>query len=220
MRVYRGIKQATPEWFQLRSGKPTASCFDRIITPARGEPSKASTGYIFELFAERIMGCSPENVEAYTSRAMQHGVDTEPVARDAYAVLRDADVEEVAFCETDDGFAGCSPDGLVGDDGGLELKCPQLHTHLRYLAEPAKLVEDYRCQVHGTLWVTGRAWWDIASYAPWGGVPMVVQRVEPDEFTEKLAEAMADFKDRYEAAWAQIEPHLTEWTVIDEDHPF
>lgn len=220
MKVYRGIKQGTDAWFMLRLGKPTASNFDRIITPSRGELSKGAMGYVYELLAERIMGCSPEDVAAFTSRAMQHGVDHEPMARKAYEIRGGWDVEEVAFCETDDGFAGCSPDGLIGDHAGLELKCPQLHTHLRYLSEPKQLEMDYRCQVHGCMWVTGREWWDIASYAPWGSVPMVIHRVVRNDFTESLGEAMQTFRSMYDEAWASIEPKLTAAPVIDMEVPF
>ncbi|NRA59027.1 MAG: YqaJ viral recombinase family protein, partial [Phycisphaerales bacterium] len=201
MKTHR-VKQGTRDWYMLRLGKPTASCFDRIITPKTGKASAQQDWYLFDLLAERVMGCPPEDAEAYTNRAIEHGNEFEPMARAAYALEHDADVVEVGFCETDDGFAGCSPDGLVGDDGGLELKCPQLATHLRYLKDPAELVAAYRCQVHGCLWVAGRDWWDIASYAPWQGVPMVVERVRRDEFTDALGEALGEFQEKYEKAWA------------------
>jgi len=74
-------------------------------------------------------------IEAYTSRAMQDGIDMEPEARACYSFLAGGEVKQVGFCLSDDGRFGCSPDGLVGDDGGLELKCPLPKTHIKYLVE-------------------------------------------------------------------------------------
>lgn len=223
-RIHRGIKQGTYEWGMLRLGKATASEFDQIITPKTGKLSAQAGRYIRDLIAERIRGCVPDDVETMTSRAMQHGIDTEPIARSTYQAIHDVDVEEVAFIDAADPFFGCSPDGLIGDDGGLELKCPTLEKHVGYMLDPDSLVMDYRHQVHGCLWVTQREWWDIASFAPWGGVPMVVVRVTPDDFTEALGAALRKFKDQYDEAWDAIEPRLTKTYPLgappDEDHPF
>lgn len=223
-KIHRGIKQGTYEWGMIRLGKATASEFDKLITPKTMKPSAQAEGYIRDLIAERIRGCVPDDIETFTSRAMQHGTDTEPIARSTYQAIHDVEVDQVTFIEGADPFFGCSPDSLVGDDGGLELKCPKLETHIGYMLDPDSLVMDYRHQVHGCLLVTGRSWWDIASFAPWGGVPMVVVRVYPDEFTEKLGECLLAFKAKYDEAWAQIEPRLSKTHPLgvprDEDHPF
>lgn len=224
MKPYYDIKQGTHEWGMIRLGKATASDFDKIITPKTGKLSAQAGGYIRDLIAERIRGCVPEDIGTFTSRSMQHGIDTEPIARSTYQAIYDVDVAQVGFIDADDPFFGCSPDGLVGDPGGLELKCPTLEKHLAYMLEPESLVMDYRHQVHGCLWVTQREWWDIASFAPWGGVPMVVVRVEPDDFTEKLGGALLEFKAMYDDAWKSIEPRLSKTHPLglapDDDHPF
>ena len=84
----------------------------------------------------------------------------------------------VGFVLRDDGEVGGSPDRLVGEDGGLEIKNPAMHTHIGYLLDPPSLVADYAPQVQGYLYLTGRAWWDVLSYNP--DLPPLVARVEPD----------------------------------------
>lgn len=189
-------------WYWLRMGIPTASNFDRIITPARGALSTGIDGYIAELIAELATGI-PVGVESYTSRSMEHGIDTEAEARGWYGFDTGHDVEEVGFITTDDGHFGCSPDGLVGDDGGLELKCPEAKTHVGYMLDNAALLAAYKCQVHGSLVVTGRSWWDIVSYCR--NMEPVVVRVEPDDFTSKMSVALSEFRIRFEEAVARFE---------------
>lgn len=194
--------QGTPEWYWLRAGMPTASRFDSIITPAKGELSKGITGYIAELIAETVTGI-PADIDSYMSRAMVDGVNTEAEARNWYAFDTGRDVEQVGFITDDDGHFGCSPDGLVDEDGGLELKCPTAKVHVGYLLDNASLVTAYKCQVHGCLAVTGRAWWDVMSYCQ--GFPPVLIRVEPDEFTGKLSVALSKFRMEFEQAVAAFE---------------
>ena len=209
-------EQGSPEWWQCRQGIPTASGFDRIVTPAKGELSKQADAYIYELIADRIMGV-PENVESFTSREMQYGIDTEPEARAWYQMETGLMVRKVGFCVADDGSIGCSPDGLVDPDGGLELKCPLAKTHVGYLMQGG-LPAEYKLQVHGSLVVTGRSWWDFVSYCP--GIKPVMIRVEPDEFTAKLRDALESFAFRYAAMWAkmqEIDPDLRP-SVVAEAH--
>ena len=195
-------EQGSVDWWLARKGIPTASQFDRILTPKTGKYSASAEEYICELIADGMMGGPPQGIEGYTSKAMQDGIDTEPEARRWYAFERDAHVQQVGFCLTDDGRFGCSPDGLVGDDGGLELKCPMLKTHIKYLSA-GTLPAEYKCQVHGSLIVTERAWWDFVSYAP--NLPPLLVRVEPDTFTEQLRAAMETFWTQLEHAKALIE---------------
>jgi len=196
-------EQGSVEWFEARRGIPTASGFSNLITPSRGEPSKSMVPYIYQLLAEKYTGGCPVDIESYTSRAMQDGIDMEPEARRCYAFLAGGEeVREVGFCLSDDGRFGCSPDGLVGDDGGLELKCPLPKTHIKYLVEN-QLPDEYKAQVHGSLIVTGRKWWDFMSYAH--GLPEFRIRVEPDEFTDKLRECMAAFVAKFDATERQIQ---------------
>ena len=198
-------EQGSVSWWMARAGTPSASNFDRIITPKTGKLSAQAMPYICELIAERVMGGPPEGVEAYTSRAMQYGVDTEPEARAYYELESGVKVQQVGFIFDDSGRFGCSPDGLVGDDGGLELKCPMAKTHVAYLLA-GELPTEYRCQVHSSLLVTGRKWWDFMSYCI-GFSPFII-RVVPDAFTAAMATALAEFLDMYDACWKQIEPNV------------
>jgi|2_EtaG_2_1085320.scaffolds.fasta_scaffold43633_2 putative phage-type endonuclease len=193
--------QGTEEWFEARRGVATASQFDKIITPKTGKPSAQSFGYICQLIAEKMVPNAPEAIEAYSNHYMEYGVNTEPEARDYYAFRYDTEVQQVGFCMTDDEMFGCSPDGLVGAPGGLELKCPALKTHVGYLLA-GSLPAAYKCQVHGSLYVTGREWWDFMSYAV--GLPPFLLRVYPDEFTEQMGEALKEFTIKYEEAWERI----------------
>lgn len=191
MKIY-DMEQGSEEWYMVRRGKPTASQFGRIITAAKGDYSKSAKTYMYELIGEIAMGGAPVGVESYTSKQMQDGIDCEPEARRWYEFNFDCEVRQVGFVF--DGRFGCSPDGLVGDVGMLELKCPMLKTQAKYLAEGV-LPPEYKQQVHGSLIVTGREWCDFVSYAP--GLPEFRVRVEPDEYTEAMREALNKFWDEW-----------------------
>ena len=166
--------QNSPEWEQVRLGIPTASEFDRIITPT-GKRSSQADSYVYRLLAEQMTG-KPQN--GYVNGHMDRGHELEPEARRFYELQRDCIVEQVGFCMTDDRRAGCSPDGLVVDNGLVEIKCPAPHTHVQYLLS-RKVEQEYWPQVQGQLWVTGRKWADVLSYHP--EMTPVIVRVERDE---------------------------------------
>lgn len=186
------IEQGTPEWHELRCGIPTSSCFDKIVTPAKGELSAQSSTYLHELLAEWLSG---EPGDSFSSRWTERGTELEPQARAYYAFERDADVRQVGFVFADSTrMVGCSPDGLVDDNGLLEFKCPKPSTHIGYLLA-GKLPTTYRAQVQGSLMVTGRQWCDFVSYCP--GLPPLIVRVDRDaEFIAKLRAALATFTSR------------------------
>lgn len=201
--------QYSVEWWTARAGIPTASNFDKIVTPTKGEKSKSSLKYACELAAE-IAGM--KNPNFFTERenrpksfAMANGTNMEPEARRKYQAERDVDVKELGFCTTDNGQFACSPDGeVIGDaegPGGLELKVPNPETHAMYLLK-GELPDDYRCQVHGQLLVTGWKFVDFMSYNPWLA-PFIV-RVRPDSFTVKLAAALEDFHVEYMDVLARL----------------
>ena len=194
---------------------PTASCFDRILTPAKGDPSSQARKYIAELIGEQMATFLPANAPNFTSRAMDWGQQTEAEARRFYGMERDTDVANGGFCLHDSRRYGSSPDGLIGlhigadpiklgfsCTGALELKCPQPGTQAGYLMDGDKLPESYRWQVHGHLLVTGAAWCDFCSYVP--GMPAVLVRVEPSKDTDLLRVALDDFCDRYATALAKV----------------
>ena len=155
-------KQGTEEWFQARLGIPTASEFNKVITPAKMEASKSADTYINKLVAEWLRGMADES---FQSDWMKRGHEVEEEARDYYAFRFDVEVKQVGFCLEDAKRFGCSPDGLIGEDGGVEIKCCSAGVHVGYLLAN-KVPTEYRLQVLGSLLVTGREWWDFLSFHP------------------------------------------------------
>jgi putative phage-type endonuclease len=201
MKTY-DFDQYSPEWFAVRRGIPTASEFHRIITAKQGKSSAQAHGYLCRLIGDRFDIDYPR-VNDNATAAMKRGTQFEPEARRFYEFDRDTTVAQVGFCTTDDGRLGCSPDGLVGDDGLIEIKCPSPEVHVAYILDGG-LPDDYRPQVHGQLLVTGRSWCDFLSYCP--GLPNFIVRVEADEFTTKLRCALEDFLARYDELLARFTP--------------
>jgi len=167
-------EQGSPEWLAARLGIPSASMFAKIVT-TKGIWSASADAYINQLVAERLTG---EREEVFQSHHMLRGTELEPDARDLYSLISDAEVTEVGFCLHDTLSAGCSPDGLIGEEGGLEIKAPAPSTHVEYL-RGGVLPSKYKQQVMGCLWITGREWWDFVSCHP-TMKPLIV-RVERDE---------------------------------------
>jgi len=201
------MPQYSPEWWTARRGFPSASAFDRILTPT-GKLSASASGYIQELIADRCSLSPNFFTERPMSRDMANGLNMEPEARRWYAMERpEARIQEVGGVVSDCGRFWCSPDALVDEDGVLELKCPKLSTQVGYLME-GTLPAEYRPQVHGHLVVTGRKWCEFCSYAP--GLAGFLVRVEPDDYTAKLRIALDDFYTAYHAAIRRVAPHLLE----------
>jgi len=167
-------EQGSFEWLAARLGIPSASMFAKIVT-TKGAWSTSADTYINQLVAERLTG---EREEVFQSHHMIRGTELEPDARDLYSLMTNSEVIEVGFCLHDTLAAGCSPGGLIGEDGGLEIKCPAPSTHVEYL-RGGVLPSKYKQQVMGCLWITGREWWDFVSYHP-TMKPLIV-RVERDE---------------------------------------
>ena len=190
--------QYSDEWWEARRGLPTGSQFSRIVK-MNGEPSAQRKAYLYECAATRITGIYKET---FTSAAMQEGTDREALSRAIYAMETESIVDEVGFCISDCGRYGASPDGLVGNDGCLELKNPAAHTHVEYLMK-GKLPSTYYQQVHGHLLVTGRLWCDFCSYSP--GLPIFIVRVYRDDlFNDKLHSALVAFCDELDEVCNKI----------------
>ena len=168
------MDQGTQEWLEARLGCPSGSGFSKLIT-ASGTPSSSAESYINDLIAELITG---ESTPFHVTEWMQRGTELEPFARMNYELETDSEVTEVGFCMHDILCCGVSPDGLIGDDGGIEIKCPKPSTHVKYLRN-GKLPSEYKAQVMGCLWITGREWWDFMSYHP--QMPNLLIRVHRDE---------------------------------------
>ena len=194
------IEQRTEEWLKERSGKFTGSRFaDAMACNKRtGEPLQSFYDLVWDVVAERIMGAPKEGP---TGIALQWGTDVEPYAKEAYEFNSGNIVEQCGFIlHKEYDFVGCSPDGLVGSDGGIEIKCPKDSTiHLRRFIDGVP--EKYIPQCQGFLWVTGREWIDFASYDP--RMPddhrlLIIRITRNDEFIKRLesrileAEAMVN----------------------------
>ncbi len=193
------LEQGSPEWLQARLGIPTASQFSRLITPKTMKPSTQSFDYLSELIAEWMLG---KPLDAEENEWMQRGRELEPSAIDFYQLQRDVDVERCGFALLDDRSAGCSPDGLVGTEGGLEIKCPSPAKHVAYLLGQESM-DKYTPQIQGCMWITGRQWWDRLSFHP--ELPPLLVRVERDEkFIATLAQIVTDFTGQLAEAKAKI----------------
>jgi len=188
------VAQRSKEWYEARRGLPTCSRFDKILTASTAKPSAAQETLINELIAESIM--PPEQgVIHHISPEMEYGMKLEAEARCAYDLeFAKEPVKEVGFLIADCGLFGGSPDALVGENGGVELKVPNASTHIGYI-RAGVLPSEYKQQVHGYLVVTGRKFWDFFSYAR--HIPPFHLRVEPDEYTAKLSAELMSFAQRY-----------------------
>jgi len=187
MIVRDDIIQGTPEWFAEHAGKPGVSSVNKVITTA-GKPSKQANEYALQLAGEYILGTMEHG---YTSFAMQQGLDREDEARRLYAMLYDVEIKQVGMIYKDDRQDRlCSPDGLM-DGTGIEIKCPMLKTHIKYLLDN-KLPTEYFCQVQGSMYITGFDTWNFMSYYP-GIDPFIITANRDEEFIGKLDKALDEF---------------------------
>jgi len=199
-------EQRSPEWHTIRLGIPTASNFHRILT-AIGKISAQREDYLYQLVTERIIGQDVLSIPETISSVITDGVEREEESRLIYAMHTESVVQQVGFCLSDCGRYGCSPDGLIGDDGLVELKNPTAKTAVKYLHDKQAMVKTYFVQVQGQLLVTNRAWCDLFCYYP-GLQPVLVKvardedyiatlKVEIERFCEELDDATLNVKSKY-----------------------
>lgn len=202
------LQQGTEEWKVARRGFASASRMADIMAKTKSGPAATRANYMAQLVAERLTGkCE----ESYTSADMQRGTELEPEARAAYCLLTDNDVAEVGFIlHPAIEWSGASPDGLIGDDGLIEIKCPKTATHIDTL-RGGSIDRRYMLQMQWQMACTGRQWCDFASYDPRlpGSMSLHIRRVQRDnilifemeahviEFLREIAETVADLKTRY-----------------------
>lgn len=190
--ILHTVTQGSTEWLAVRAGIPTASAFDRIVTP-KGKPSTQAEKYMHQLLAERMMGHPVLQVQTHW---MGRGQALEGEAVLYYEGVRELDTTVIGLVTNDEGTIGASPDRFVGEDGLLEIKCPAEHTHVGYLLTRS-VDAEYLPQVMGQLWITGRKWLDIVSYHP--EMPIAIVRVERDEaFIATLTNAVGAFSRELE----------------------
>jgi len=182
--IIHNCEQGSEEWFAVKCGKVSASHFGDVLNKKTGRRT-----YMLKVLAERMSG---ELMSGYSNKAMEDGIELEPVARECYEDIF-GPVQQVGFVELND-YVGCSPDGLIGDDGGLEIKASYPNTHIDYILS-GKLPAVYVPQVQGNMWVTGRKWWDFVSFCPKiKDRPFWQIRVERDE---KYIENLTAEVDRF-----------------------
>jgi len=189
MQIIRGVDQGSGEWLDIRLGKVTASKFKDVMAGGKGATRKA---YMLQLAAEIITGMK---TDTFKNKAMEWGTETEDQARANYELNESLEVEEVSFVLHDTLSAGVSPDGLVGDCGLVEFKCPNTTTQIETFLS-GKMPTTHKAQVQGQLWITEREWCDFVSYDPRinGAAEYFCVRINrDDEYIKTLEEGVIKF---------------------------
>lgn len=174
------LEQGSPEWHAARLGKVTASRVADVIAKTKSGWGASRANYMAQLVAERLTGTP---TEGYTNAAMQWGTDMEPAARAEYEFMRNAEVLPVGFVNHPAyEMSGASPDGLVGKDGLIEIKCPNTATHIDTLLG-AGIPDKYVVQMQWQMACTERKWCDFVSYDPRmpEGAKLYIERVRRDD---------------------------------------
>lgn len=187
--------QGSADWVQERCGNVTASRIADVMAKTKSGYGASRKNYMTQLAIERITG---EVADSYTNASMEWGIDTEPEARAEYEAREGVLVIETGFIQAPQMLAGASPDGLVGDDGLIEIKCPNSATHLETILTE-KVPDKYIKQMHWQMFCTDRKWCDFLSYDPRlpEGLDYWLRRVERDDdlMSEILNEVQIFLKD-------------------------
>jgi putative phage-type endonuclease len=189
------IEQGSDEWLDMRMGVITASRFSDVLAGGAG---KTRLAYMYQLAAETL---TRERQDFFTSPAMEWGTKTEPAAREMYEMVSGNLVEQVSFIKFSGKNIGCSPDGLINDDGLIEIKCPKTSTQIETVLS-GKMPKIHTAQVQGQLWVSGREWCDFVSFDPRieNENSFFCQRIYRDEkYIADLDSACLKFCDELEA---------------------
>ena len=191
MIIVDSMTQGSEEWLEARLGIPTASCFDKVITPS-GKPSSQSETYMHQLLAEWLTG---EQTSFTTNQWIERGNELEPAARSAYEFIQDQDVAEVGLIYQDDRrLIAVSPDGLCkATNSGLEIKCPAPHTHVANLLS-GEMPGKYKPQVQGNIWICEADYWEFMSYHE-TLEPMIVRVDRDEKFITEMANLFDQFID-------------------------
>lgn len=196
MKIHK-VEQMSKEWFECRKKHLTASHAQEISTGKIGLES-----YVIKLMSEF---CESTPEEKYTNNDLERGIELEEQARDIYELENNCKIEEVGFIEEDE-FTGCSPDGLIGKDGGIEIKCHNNLNHFKILIQGEKgIPSKYIWQIQMNLMITKRKWFDYVAYNPNFSKSLIVFRIKPDLMKfekllmglEKGKNLIKDYENRY-----------------------
>ena len=204
------MEQRSLEWFEARRGKVTGSRIADVMAKTKTGWGASRANYMAQLIAERLTG---NIAESYSNSAMQWGTETEPRARDAYEFFHMVEVEEVAIVNHPRiAMSSCSPDGLVGEDGLVEIKCPNTATHIDTLLT-GKIKSAYIKQMQWQMICTGRQWCDFVSFDPRMPINMqlFIKRVDSDK------NAVAEMEDAVEEFLIELDAKITQLKSIYED---
>lgn len=195
--------QGTTEWLADRAGKATASRFKDILAKIKTGEAATRRNYKMQLVTERLTGLP---VETYKNSAMEWGTAQEPLARLAYESQHKELVQQQGFLTHLTVDAGCSPDGLIGTDGGLEIKCPfSSLVHVETLL--GKMPTEHMAQIQGAMWITGRKWWSFVSFDPRlpEHLQLYVQRIDRDDiYIQNLGAEVLKFLKEVQDLQAQL----------------
>ena len=197
--------QGSSEWLMERCGKVTASRVGDIMAKTKSGYSAGRANYMAQLLCERMTGSVEES---FKSEAMRWGTEKEPEARSIYEALNLTVVEEYGFgMHPEIPYFGASPDGLIGEDGGLEIKCPNTATHIETLLD-GTVKRQYLLQMQTAMAVFNREWWDFVSYDPRmaDGLKIWVKRVDRDNsLIAEIESEVIKFNAELEAKIEQLQ---------------
>jgi putative phage-type endonuclease len=203
--ILHNIEQQSEAWYQVRCGKVTGTRFKALVA---GESTQTYKDLLTNIACEIITG---KQEETYSNAIMEQGIETEPIARAEYESIFETEVKTVGFISPDEDhkyseWIGISPDGILPDEGILEIKAPLMRTHFEYI-ENNKLPSEYRYQVQGQLFVTGFKYCHFMSYVK--GMKSFIVPVYPD------LELFIEFERRLDALIIQVQNKLLTYSKYD-----
>ncbi|MEE9510345.1 MAG: lambda exonuclease family protein [Candidatus Bathyarchaeia archaeon] len=194
LEIFKELEQGSEQWLQLRAGIVTASEFSQVLAKGAGKTRRT---LLFKKAGERITG---DPMNTYSNEHMERGTEQEGVARDLYIAHSGNEVTECGFMKN--GNAGYSPDGLIGNDGLVEIKSRLAHIQADSLLKDAVPSENI-AQIQGGLWISQRRYLDYVSYCP--GMPLFIKRVESDlDYQDKLSHALQTFETELSGIVSQL----------------
>lgn len=202
MKVFKGINQGSDDWLKLRLGMPTASRVKDLMAKGSG---KTRANYMDKLISEILLGSVGDEIKTIH---MDWGNKTEPQARSMYELENNIDVKQVAFVIKENIFVGCSPDGLIGESGLIEIKCPKTETQLKTY-KMGKIPSIHRAQIQAQIWICEREWCDFVSYDPridGEGSYFQFREFRDDKKISDIEQAVKIFND-------EILSKLNEWGI-------